>query len=125
MKFYTVINKVFLFIGLASYNLIAYAGNASTKNEVARSLLTGATETSPASTPGLGKITGGLSSFGEGLAQLIKTLAVLGGIALLLFSIQLYIKHRKNPMETSLSMVIMVFFIGLVLIALSFTPIKF
>ncbi|CAL7963409.1 conserved membrane hypothetical protein [Gammaproteobacteria bacterium] len=125
MKFYTAINKVFLFIGLASYNLVAYAGNATSKNEIARRLLTGTagtTKSPSVPTPDLSKVVANSIS---GLAQLIKTLAILGGVGLILFSIQLYIKHRKNPMETSLSMVIMVFFIGLVLIALSFTQIKF
>ena len=121
MKFYMAINRIFLFIGLAFCNLAAYAANTSAKDEVAKRLLMGTAGTKPAvPAPNIVKAVDSLS----GLAQLIKTLAILGGIALLLFSIQLYSKHRKNPLETPLSMVITVFFIGLILIALSFTSIK-
>jgi hypothetical protein len=121
MKFYTVINSVFLFISLAFYNANAYASSTATKNEVAKRLLMGNVGTKPAPAPNFDGLANSLS----GLAQLIKTLAVLGGVALMLFSIQMYIRHRKNPMETPLSMVITVLFIGLILIAVSFTSIKF
>jgi hypothetical protein len=125
MKFHAMINKVFLFFSILFYNLAAYAVDSSAKKEIAKRLLIPSTSETSVAGPGFGKITTELSSFGQGLTQLIKTLSILGGIALLLFSIQLYVKHRKNPGETSLSMVIVTLFIGLALIALSFTTIKF
>ena len=125
MKFHTMINKVFLFFSLFFYNLAAYAVDSSTKKEIAKRLLIPSTPKTSETGPGFGKIATELSGFSQGLTQLIKTLSILGGIALLLFSIQLYIKHRKNPGETSLSMVIVMLFIGLALIAMSFTTIKF
>lgn len=125
MKFHTMINKVFLFFSLLFYNLTAYAVDSSTKKEVAKRLLIPSTSGTSGTGPGFSKIATDLSGFSKGLAQMIKTLSILGGIALLLFSIQLYVKHRKNPGETSLSMVIVMFFIGLALIAISFTTIKF
>lgn len=67
----------------------------------------------------------GLFNFGEGLGQLVKTTAVIVGVVIILFSILQYGKHRRNPDETTISSVLMTFFVGLGLIGLAFIPMKF
>ena len=140
MKFNTTINKVFWIFNLIFFNLAAYAVSTSEKQDIARRLLipstgenTGSSHTTvrtsahshiQTDTPGSGEV-GKISDFGTGLAQLIKKLAIFGGVVLILFSVQLYVRRRKNPMETSLFIVVIVFLFGLALIGLSFAPLKF
>lgn len=116
MKYYTFI--------LCFYNLLAYAVTPSEEQAIATHLL--APHSSKATTlVGIGDVANNLSDFVQGLIQMAKTLSIFGGVTLLIFSIQLYIKHRNNPMETPLSMVALMFFISLGLIILPLIPIKF
>lgn len=56
------------------------------------------------------------------VGKLMKTVCIATGICLALFSIVQFMKHRKNPIETPLSTVIMTFLVGLALIGLSLIP---
>ena len=129
MRFYAAINKVFWFSSLAFFNLTSYAVTSAEKQDLARRLLApssaGSTKTSGSRVSHPGNEISNISDFGTGLAQLIKKIAILGGIALVLFSIILYMRHRKNSLETPLFMVIIVFLFGLALVGLSFAPLKF
>jgi len=104
-------------------NVAVYASTA-TKREVAKYLLMPSSARSGSSGGAGGANTGfqDALSFGSGLRETIKVGALLGGAACLLICIQLYIKHRKSPVETPLSKVFLMFFMGLALIALSFIP---
>lgn len=72
-----------------------------------------------------GEVAENLFSFGQNAAQLVKTVAIISGIVIVLFSILQYGKHRKNPDETTLGTVFMIAFIGLGLIGLAFIPMLF
>lgn len=113
-------NKFFLFLSAIFYNLFAYARDLSTKQGVAKPCLTSSTPENTAT--GLGKAAKGIFHLEAGLQKPFKTSVIIGGISFLFFGTRMYLKHRKNPIETSLSTVILLFFIGLALVGLSFIP---
>lgn len=66
------------------------------------------------------------SLFGTAMTvrELVKTLCIMTAIALLLSSLFQYRKHRRNPLETTLSSVITNFIVGLALLVLAFVPLQ-
>lgn len=71
---------------------------------------------------GLGLIAKNIFGAAMTVEKLIKTLCIATAAALILSAAFQYKKHRKNPVETPLSKVIMSLIIGLALLALSFIP---
>lgn len=121
MKSYKMIfSRFLLFFGSIFYNLAACASDFPTKPTIIKPLLSSVT--SKDTKFGIEKVTWGFFHFEQGLQKIIKTSALLGGIAFTFFSVQMYLKHRKNPGETSLSTVFLLLFLGLALIGISFIP---
>lgn len=72
----------------------------------------------------IGEIAGNLFEATETLHGIIQVVLVVAGAALLLGSLLQYRKYRENPIETRLSTVIFLFFLGLLLIVLAFIPMQ-
>jgi adenylate kinase len=110
MKSYKMIfNKFFLFFGSTFYSLATYASDFPAKHTLIKPIESALT---PKNT---------LFGF-EGPYKIAKISALLGGITFLFFSAQMYMKHRKNSTGTSLSAVIVLLFLGLAFIGISFIP---
>ncbi len=80
----------------------------------------------PNQPPGsIGSTAESISDFGLDLGKILKTAALMTGIAIVLFSAIQYSKYRKNSAATPISTVITTLLIGLSLIALSLIPMRF
>lgn len=123
MKWSTIIHKVPWFFGMMFCSLIACAEDTAAKKEaVTRYLLSGQLD---GNQNVVSAETESLLSLGTGISKLAKTLAITIGAALIIFSIQKYGNCRRDPIETPLYSVIMMFFIGLALIGIAFIPMQF
>lgn len=123
MKISTLINRIFCFLFIAFYSLIARAGNFSAKEkEISRKLLLGIPDRS--NSP-LESNVGSLVYVIEEVEKLAKALAIAGGVAMILFSVKKYNKYRMDPITNSLRSVLLLFIIGAALIVISFIPFHF
>ena len=115
-----LIRKLYLFVTMIFYYLPVYASDVPAQHKaIARRAFIPEKKES-----GIADIAANLFGFTKDIGQLFKVLAITTGVALVLFGIVQYNKHRKNPVETPISNVIMTIVIGLGLVALSFIPMK-
>lgn len=78
----------------------------------------------PASSVNVGDFSDTLFGVAVSVTNLIKFLSFICGTLLVFFSIQQYGRYKRNPVETTISTVIITLVIGLALIALTFVPFK-
>lgn len=73
---------------------------------------------------GVGDIAKNVFGVGLDVREMIRTVCIIAGSVLLLFSLIQYKKHRDNPVEVSLGSVFFTLITGASLILLSFVPMQ-
>jgi hypothetical protein len=72
----------------------------------------------------VGSVAENVFDVGLTVQKIIQAVCITAGSALILGSLVVYKKHRKNPIATKLSSSIFMFFVGVCLILLAFIPMQ-